>query len=70
VWTLTKTPKRLDCDLRDVGQDGCEALLFRDGEFYAGRRFPDRAHALAHTTAMRALLEGGGWVLVHETTRA
>jgi hypothetical protein len=61
VWTLTKTPKRLDCDLRDDGADGWKALLFRDGEFYAARRFPDRLHALAHTTAMRALLEGGGW---------
>ena len=61
VWTLTKAPKRLACELRDSGVFGCEVQLFRDGEFFAARRFPNRAHALAHATALRARLEGGGW---------
>jgi hypothetical protein len=63
VWTLIKAPKRVDCELRDDGEYGCEVRLFRDSEFSAGRRFPDRAHALAHATALRAMLENGGWTV-------
>ena len=67
VWTLTKAPKHLDCELRDDGELGCEVQLLRDGEFDKGRRFATRARALAHATAMRALLEGeGGWTRIGE----
>jgi hypothetical protein len=62
VWTLTETPKRLECELRDDGEYGCEAQLFEMVNPMPGRRFPDRAHAVAHAAAIRALPEGGGWV--------
>jgi hypothetical protein len=62
IWALKKEAKHLVCELRDHGADGCEAQMVRDGEFFAGRRFADRTHALAHAEAIRALLEGGGWV--------
>ena len=41
----------------------------RDSAFYAGRRFADRAQALAHTETVRARLERDGWTLVHAVCR-
>ena len=49
LWTLDNGGRRVTCELRDDGAHGCEAQLLRDSAFYAGRRFADRAQALAHT---------------------
>jgi hypothetical protein len=64
VWTLTNGDHRLSCELRDHRDVGCEAQLFRDGEFYKGRHLASRAAALAHVTAVRERLEREGWTLV------
>ena len=44
-----------------IGVHGCEAQLLCDGAFYAGRRFANRAGALAHAADVRARLEQDGW---------
>jgi hypothetical protein len=64
VWTLSNGERRLSCELSDHGDDGCEARLFRDGDFYKGRRLATRAAALAHVAAARERLERDGWTLV------
>ena len=61
LWTLGKAGRLITCELRDDGLYGCEAQLLRDGDFYAGRRFTDRAGAVTHATSVRARLEADGW---------
>ena len=64
LWTLSRGDRRIMCELRDDGPYGCEAQLLRNGDFYAGRRFADRAGALAHAETVRARLEAEGWTRV------
>ena len=65
LWMLGKTDRRITCALLDDGAHGCEAQLHRDGAFYAGRRFANRAGALTHAADVRTRLEQDGW---HEIT--
>lgn len=64
IWTLTKRDRWLACELHDEGDDGCEAQVFRNGEFCVGRLFATRTAALAHVDAVRSRLEREGWKLV------
>ena len=61
VWALETNVKRVVCQLHDHGADGWDAQLVRNGECSAPRRFATRAQAMAHTGAIRKLLEGAGW---------
>jgi hypothetical protein len=61
LWTLHKLDGRIDCELRSHGPWGWEVQLYRNGGFYAGRRFELREHALAHADELRADLCAMGW---------
>jgi hypothetical protein len=61
LWSLRRDGRQITCELRSHGEYGWEAQLFRDGEFYAGRRFDPRAHAVAHAEQTRQDLEREGW---------
>ena len=39
LWSLRRDGRQIICELRSHGEHGWEAQLFRDGDFYAGRRF-------------------------------
>ena len=62
-WTVAKDGRLITCEFRDEGEYGSEAQLLCDGEWYAGRRFGDRAHAVAHSDAVRARLARDGWTV-------
>jgi hypothetical protein len=62
LWTLERSGRRVACELRDHGEAaGAEVQLLRNGEFYAGRRFENRAMALQHADHVRVGLERDGW---------
>ena len=62
LWTLERNGRHVACELRDHGEPtGAEVQLLRNGEFYAGRRFPTRAMALEHAAHIRENLERDGW---------
>jgi hypothetical protein len=57
-----KDGRRIDCELRDHGEAGVEVQLWRDGEFYAGRRFDRHDQAKAHAEWTRQNLQQAGWL--------
>ncbi len=59
-WTLTKGDNRMDCELR-TSVAGVEVQLIRDGEWFYGCRFAERADAVAHGEKHRRHLLGRGW---------
>ena len=61
LWSLQKDGRQITCELRSHGEYGWEAQLFRDGEFYAGRRFDLRSLAVAHAEQTRQDLGREGW---------
>jgi hypothetical protein len=62
LWTLVRNGRQVACELRDHGEPtGVEVQLLRNGEFYAGRRFDTRVHALRHADHVRLSLERDGW---------
>jgi hypothetical protein len=61
LWTLHKLDGRIACELRLYGEWGWEVELFRNGAFYAGRRFKLREGALRHADVLKADLIGLGW---------
>jgi hypothetical protein len=61
LWVLHKGAERIECELRVHGDFGCEVQLFRNGAFYAGRRFELREGALRHADVLKADLIGLGW---------
>ena len=62
LWTLEKAGRRVDCRLLEHGEHGVEVQLFRDREFYAGRRFATRALADAYADAeCQVLTAREGW---------
>jgi hypothetical protein len=61
LWSLRRDGRQITCELRCHGEYGWEAQLFRDGEFYAGRRFDLRAQAIDHAEQTRRDLERERW---------
>jgi hypothetical protein len=61
LWTVQKDGRLLACELRDDGAAGVEVQMSRDGEFLYGRRWANRALALAKADEQKAryLREGG-----------
>ena len=60
LWSLRKDGRQITCELRSHGEYGWEAQLFRDGGFYAGRRFDLRAQAVEHAEQTQQDLEREG----------
>ena len=71
LWTLQKGGRRLDGELPFHGESyGWEFQLLRDGELYAGRRYPFHRDALAFADEERRVLEQSGWTLIDAPTPA
>jgi hypothetical protein len=64
VWSMTKNGKRVDAELRDHGEFGCECQFVVDGELARGRLWPTRAGALMGAEAKLRELAGKGWTLI------
>ena len=65
VWRIRNADGRqLDCELRDHGEWGVEAQLFRDLEFLYGRRWPTREAAVRHAEELREDLITLGGMLI------
>ena len=63
VWTLVKSGRRLDCELRFHGESyGWECQCPADGELVYGQRFPLKAGALAEADAQRKRLVRDDWM--------
>ena len=63
VWSLRKSERRVDCELRFHGESyGWECQCLHNGELAYGRRFLLRAHALEEAEAYRQRLLGESWV--------
>jgi hypothetical protein len=61
LWTVTRNGQRIDAELVDQGAAGFELWLLRDREWFAGRRFGNRAQAVAHSVETRRELLSRGW---------
>jgi hypothetical protein len=59
-WTVTKSESRMDCELR-TSIAGVEVQLIKDGEWFYGCRFAQRADAVAHAEKHRRHMLGRGW---------
>ena len=66
VWTLQHDALgRVDCELLSLGESwGWSAELYRNGGFYASRRFQLHADALRWAAQEREVLERACWRLV------
>jgi len=62
LWTATKGAQRVDAQLANQSDSGCELRMLQNGEWLSGRRFSDRARAIAHGEDVRQQLESRGWV--------
>jgi hypothetical protein len=63
LWTLTKAGQRIDAELIDQREAGCELRMLQNGEWLSGRRFSEKARANAHGDDVRHQLEKRGWSL-------
>lgn len=61
---MTKNEKRVDAELREHGEHGCEVQFFYEGELAHGRLWPSRVAALAAVEEKRLELERDGWEIV------
>jgi hypothetical protein len=61
LWTLSKDAQRIDAELIDQGAAGFELRLLCDREVCSGRRFRNRAQAVAHSVERRRQLLSRGW---------
>ena len=61
LWTVTKDAQRIDAQLVDQSEAGCELRMLQNGEWLSGRRFSDKARAMAHGDDVRRQLEQRGW---------
>jgi hypothetical protein len=62
VWTLYRSGRRADCELRYHGESyGWECQLFHDKELVSGRRCVSRPLALQKAEEHRQRLIGAGW---------
>jgi hypothetical protein len=64
LWIIQKAGRRLACELRDDGAAGVEVQVYRDGELLYGRRWANRALALAEADERKAQYLGEGGVLI------
>jgi hypothetical protein len=64
LWSLLKDIVRYRLELRDHERKGagCELQLFRNNEFIRGRRFKNRALAIAEADALHDTLKAQGWI--------
>jgi hypothetical protein len=62
LWTVTRDGQRVDAQLVDQTTAGCELRMLQNGEWLSGRRFSDKARAMAHGEDVRRQLETRGWV--------
>ena len=65
LWTATKDAQRVDAQLVDQSPAGCELRMLQNGEWLSGRRFSDRARAIAHGDDVRHQLEARGWITAY-----
>jgi hypothetical protein len=61
LWTVTKDAQRIDAELLDRGTAGWELRMSKNHVWMSGRRFSDRANAIAHGEAVRRDLEQREW---------
>jgi hypothetical protein len=62
LWTLRKSDKRIDCELRFHGESyGWECQCLLDGVLAYGRRCPLREQALKEAESQRQRLISKGW---------
>jgi hypothetical protein len=61
LWTVTKDGQRIDAQLVDQSEAGCELRMLQNGDWLSGRRFSDKARAMAHGDEVRKQLEQRGW---------
>jgi hypothetical protein len=61
LWTVTKDGQRVEAQLVDQSAAGCELRMLQNGEWLSGRRFSDKARAMAHGDDVRQQLEERGW---------
>jgi hypothetical protein len=61
LWAIEKDGRQLACELRDDGEAGVEAQVYRERELLYGRLWANRAVALAEADERKAqyLREGG-----------
>src|SRR5262245_54422628 len=64
VWSMMKNGKRVDAELRDHGEVGCEVQFLFNGELAHGRLWQTRAGAMAEAESKRRELETKGWTLI------
>jgi hypothetical protein len=64
LWSMTKTGKRVDAELRIHTGVGVECQFLVDGELAEGRLWANRTDALAAADAKRRELERRGWIAV------
>jgi hypothetical protein len=64
LWSLLKDTVHYRVELRDNDARGAgsELQLFRNDEFIRGRRFVNRAAAIAEADALHATLKAQGWI--------
>src|SRR5207247_5829861 len=63
LWSVLRSGEQIDAELLGHGESGWELQLYRRGEFYAGRRFNQRAQAIAYGDLVRGDLEAEGWAV-------
>ena len=61
LWTVRKDAQRIDAELLDRGPAGWEVRMSKNHVWMSGRRFSDRANAIAHGEAARRDLEQREW---------
>lgn len=61
LWTLTKEGVGVTAELLDQSSAGVELRMHRDGEWLSGRRFSERANAIAYALKHREQLTAKGW---------
>jgi hypothetical protein len=69
VWSMVKNDKRVDAELREHGEGGCECQFFYNGELAQGRMWSTREDALAEADVKRRELEAKGWVVLCAASR-
>lgn len=62
IWSMTKNGKRVDAELRDHGEYGCECQFFYNGELAHGRLWRTREEAVGEAEAKRRELGAVGWL--------